>query len=147
MWSQRDRVGKIRKQAHNLTKIMGKFKQVFRMLYQNKNKSLNTHKTEWRCPGSLSGDCKASNQLFFPGGTNGIEPTQPMWETWGAGLIPGSGRSWRRAPATHFGILAWRIQWPEEFGGLQSIESQSPTRLKQLSSSNQLLHALFFNSS
>ena len=25
---------------------------------------------------------------------------------------------------THFSILAWRIQWTEEPGGLQSIESQ-----------------------
>ena len=26
--------------------------------------------------------------------------------------------------ATHSSILAWRIPWTEEFGGLQSIESQ-----------------------
>ena len=26
--------------------------------------------------------------------------------------------------ATHSGILAWRIPWTEEPGGLQSIESQ-----------------------
>ena len=26
--------------------------------------------------------------------------------------------------ATHFGILAWRIPWTEEPGGLQSIGSQ-----------------------
>ena len=26
--------------------------------------------------------------------------------------------------ATHFSILAWRIPWPEEPGGLQSIGSQ-----------------------
>ena len=26
--------------------------------------------------------------------------------------------------AAHFGILAWRIQWPEEPGGLQSMEAQ-----------------------
>ena len=26
--------------------------------------------------------------------------------------------------ATHFSILAWRIPWTEESGGLQSMESQ-----------------------
>ena len=50
-----------------------------------------------------------------------------------AGSIPGSGRShnpwvrkipWRRAwQPTHSSILAWRIPWTEELGGLQSIAS------------------------
>ena len=35
--------------------------------------------------------------------------------------------------ATHSSLLAWRIPWTEEPGGLQSIGSQSRTRLKQLS--------------
>ena len=35
--------------------------------------------------------------------------------------------------ATHSIILAWRILWTEEPGGLQSIGSQSWTQLKQLS--------------
>ena len=35
--------------------------------------------------------------------------------------------------ATHSRILAWRIPWTEEPGGLQSLGSQSQTRLKQLS--------------
>ena len=35
--------------------------------------------------------------------------------------------------ATHSSILAWRIPWTEEPGGLQSIGSQSQTRLKRLS--------------
>ena len=35
--------------------------------------------------------------------------------------------------AAHFSILAWRIPWTEEPGGLQSIGLQSRTRLKQLS--------------
>ena len=34
--------------------------------------------------------------------------------------------------ATHSSIPAWEISWTEEPGGLQSIESQSRTRLKQL---------------
>ena len=35
--------------------------------------------------------------------------------------------------ATHCSFLAWRIPWTEESGGLQSMGSQSQTRLKRLS--------------
>ena len=35
--------------------------------------------------------------------------------------------------ATHSSILAWRIPWTEEPGGLQSIGLQSQTQLKRLS--------------
>ena len=31
--------------------------------------------------------------------------------------------------ATHSSVLAWRIPWTKEAGGLQSMESQSQTRL------------------
>ena len=45
-----------------------------------------------------------------------------MWETWVQPL------SWEdpleKAMAAHFGILAWRIPWMEEPGGLQSMRSQ-----------------------
>ena len=34
--------------------------------------------------------------------------------------------------ATHSSILAWRIPWTEEPGGLWSTGSQSQTRLKRL---------------
>ena len=34
--------------------------------------------------------------------------------------------------ATQSSILAWRIQWTEEPGGLQFVASQSWTQLKQL---------------
>ena len=40
------------------------------------------------------------------------------------GSIPGSGRSPEEGMATHSSILAWRIPWTEEPGGLQSIGSQ-----------------------
>ena len=36
------------------------------------------------------------------------------------GSIPGSGRSLEKEIATHSSILAWRIPWTEELGGLQS---------------------------
>ena len=35
--------------------------------------------------------------------------------------------------ATHSSTLAWKIQWTEEPGGLQSVGSQSQTQLKRLS--------------
>ena len=41
-----------------------------------------------------------------------------------ADLIPGSGRSPGGGHATHSSILAWRILWTEEPGGLRSIELQ-----------------------
>ena len=40
------------------------------------------------------------------------------------GSIPGLGRSLEEGMTTHSTILAWRIQWTEEPGGLQSMESQ-----------------------
>ena len=39
------------------------------------------------------------------------------------GLIPGSGRSLEKEMATHSNILAWRMSWIEEPGGLQSLGS------------------------
>ena len=50
-----------------------------------------------------------------------------------AGSVPRSGRSPEEGMATHSSILAWRIPWTEEPGRLQSIASQSWTRLKWLS--------------
>ena len=40
------------------------------------------------------------------------------------GSIPGSGRSLEKEVATHSSILAWRIPWMEEPGGLKSTGSQ-----------------------
>ena len=39
-------------------------------------------------------------------------------------------------------ILAWRIPWTEEPGGLQSVGSQSQTQLKQLSMQAKSLFSL-----
>ena len=41
-----------------------------------------------------------------------------------AGSIPGLRRFLEEGMATHSSILAWRIPWTEEQGGLQSMESQ-----------------------
>ena len=40
------------------------------------------------------------------------------------GWIPGLGRSPGGGMATHSSVLAWRIPWTEEPGGLQSTGSQ-----------------------
>ena len=40
------------------------------------------------------------------------------------GSIPGLGRSPGEEMATHSSILAWKISWTEEPGGLQSMGSQ-----------------------
>ena len=40
------------------------------------------------------------------------------------GSISGWGRSLEKGMATHSSILAWRIPWSEEPGGLQSMGSQ-----------------------
>ena len=40
-----------------------------------------------------------------------------------AGLDPGSGISQEEEMVTHSSILAWRIPWTEEPGGLQSMGS------------------------
>ena len=40
------------------------------------------------------------------------------------GSTPGSGRSLEKGMATHSSILAWRIPWTEELGGLQSMGLQ-----------------------
>ena len=45
-----------------------------------------------------------------------------MWETWVRSL--GQEDSLEKEMATHSSILAWRIPWTEEPGGLQSIVSQ-----------------------
>ena len=40
------------------------------------------------------------------------------------GSSPRSGRSLEEGMAAHSSILAWRIPWTEELGGLQSMGSQ-----------------------
>ena len=45
-----------------------------------------------------------------------------MWETWVRSL--GQEDPLEKEMATHCSILAWRIPWTEEPGGLQSMWSQ-----------------------
>ena len=51
-------------------------------------------------------------------------------ETWVRSL--GQEDPLEKEMATHSSILAWRVPWMEEPGGLQSTGLQSPTRLKRL---------------
>ena len=48
-----------------------------------------------------------------------------MWETWFQSL--GQEDPLEMEMATHFSMLAWKIPWMEEPGGLQSTVSQSRT--------------------
>ena len=59
----------------------------------------------------------------FPGGSALKNPPamQKMQETWVWSL---GEDPLEEGPATHSSILAWRIPWTEEPGGLQSMGSQ-----------------------
>ena len=46
-----------------------------------------------------------------------------MWETWVQSL--GWEDSRDKGMATHLSILAWKIPWMEELGGLESMGSQT----------------------
>ena len=63
------------------------------------------------------------------------------------GLIPGQEDPLEEGMAIHFSILAWRIPWTEEPGRLHTVESQSWTRLKQLSMHTYMCYIVQWNSS
>ena len=56
-----------------------------------------------------------------------------MWETWFQSL--GQEDPLEKEMATHFSMLAWKIPWMEEPGGLQSTASQSRTWPSEFTSS------------
>ena len=60
-------------------------------------------------------------------------PPANAGDTRGAGSIPGFEDPLEKGMATHSSILAWKIPWTEEPGGLPSVASQSQTQLKRLS--------------
>ena len=64
---------------------------------------------------------KGVDILDFPGGSGGKESACNAGHL---GLIPGLGRSLEKGMATHSSILAWRIPWTEEPGGLYYMRSQ-----------------------
>ena len=59
----------------------------------------------------------------FPGGSDSKESTCNVGDL---SSVPGSGRPpLEKEMATHSSILAWRIPWTEDLGGLQSMGSQT----------------------
>ena len=67
---------------------------------------------------------KLTNPCIVPGGARDKEPPANAGDGREAGLIPRSGRSLKKEMATHSSILAWKVPWTEESGGLQSIVLQ-----------------------
>ena len=63
----------------------------------------------------------SSNFSGFSGGSDGKES---VYSAGDPVSIPGSGRSLEKRIAPHSSILAWRIPWAEEPGGLQFMWSQ-----------------------
>ena len=80
-----------------------------------KNQAFFERKYTWTL---LSGSSFTNYQQGFPGGAGGKGPTHQMQETRDTDLIPGLGRS-PEEMATHSIIIAWRIPWKEEPGGIQ----------------------------
>ena len=62
--------------------------------------------------------------LSFIGGSVVKNPPVNAGDTRDTGSIPGSEDPLEKGMATHSSILAWRIPWTEEPGGLHSIGSQ-----------------------
>ena len=63
--------------------------------------------------------------MGFPGGAGGKEPVCQCRRHKRLGFDPWVGKiPLEEGMATHSSILAWRIPWTEEYGGLQSIGSQ-----------------------
>ena len=59
----------------------------------------------------------------FPSGPAGQESTCNAGAIGNVGLIPGLEDPLEEGMAANFSILAWRIPWTEEPGGLQSMGS------------------------
>ena len=60
----------------------------------------------------------------FPSGSVVKNPLANGGATGDAGSIPRLEGTPEKEMATHSSILAWRITWTEDPGGLQSMESQ-----------------------
>ena len=67
----------------------------------------------------------ASVKTEFPWWLSGKDSACSAGAAKDAGLIPGWGRFPEEEMATHSSILAWRIPWTEEPGGLRSTGLQT----------------------
>ena len=70
---------------------------------------------------------RLSDPVGFPDGAVIKNLHANVGEARDTGSIPGSRRSLELEMATHSSILAWKIPWTEEPGGLQSMGSQRDT--------------------
>ena len=61
--------------------------------------------------------------MDFPGGSDNKESAFSVGDL---GSIPGLGRSPAKEMATHSSILAWRIPWTEEPGGVAKSWTRGP---------------------
>ena len=68
-------------------------------------------------------------RLNFPGGLDG---KASVYNVGDLGSIPGSGDPLEKEMAIHSSTIAWKIPWTEERGRLQSMGSQSRTRLSDV---------------
>ena len=101
--------------------LLNKFQLFNKVLSTVKQKQKNT---------LLAGDCSYS--FCFVSGASQVavvikNPPANSGNIRDAGLIPVWGDPLEKGMATHSSILAWRIPWTEELGGLQSIELRSRT--------------------
>ena len=84
-------------------------------------KGMATHSSILALPPPKKWGSKKYFPWGFPGGSEGKASACDAEDP---SLIPGLGRSLEKEMATHSSILAWRIPWTEESGGLQSMGSQ-----------------------
>ena len=105
--------------------------------------------------------CNAGDLSSIPGSGRALGesigyPLQYSWASPVAQMVknpPAMRKTWVRSLdwkdplkediATHFGILAWRILWTEEPGGLQSMGSQRVRQTEQLSTAHGLEKSSF----
>ena len=66
--------------------------------------------------------------LSFPCGSDGKESACNVGDP---GLIPGSGKSPGEGHGNHSSILAWKIPWMEEPGGLHTIHGVTKCQTQQ----------------
>ena len=84
---------------------------------------ITTGKTIWTSVGKLM-SLLLIYCLYHGGFSGGSDGKESSCNTGDLGSISGSGRSPGEGNATHSSILAWRILWLEEPGGLQFMGLQ-----------------------
>ena len=84
-----------------------------------------SEKVAWCCQGQAETWTQVCAHLGFLGGTSDKEPTCQCRGREASVRTLGQEDPLEKGLATHSGILAWRIPWTEEPGGLQPMELQS----------------------